>query len=217
MKAIVFDFDGVILESHMIKRNSFACLFPEEYRSRINELLISKDYPPRKDAFRIILEAFPELIKENKEAEILAYIDMFEDITYDLVLLSKPVLGAIETLRKLKGKYLLFVATATPDEPIIKLMQKRDLMQYFIAVYGSTTGSKSDIVHLVCEKHSLKPNEIVFVGDSNRDLFAAKNTGTHFVGIRRPQNSFEQDPSLIVVDNLTTFTSIVERLEKSTH
>lgn len=190
IKAILFDFDGVILESADLKTVAFGKLFEGKFPDdKVKEFVefhkknmgISRFVKFRHFYNHIIHTSLPQ------EEEILLG-DRFSALVLEEILKAPFVRGARETLETYYQKYPLFVASGTPSEELNLIVQKRGLSSFFREVRG-TPETKPVIIRDLLSKCQLEPNEAVFVGDAESDLKASKETGIHFIARITPEST----------------------------
>lgn len=182
IKAVIFDFDGVIIESADIKTSAFRKLFEQDYSDKVNLIVkyhlqnmgISRYVKFRHIYKNILGLPLPKGLEEELGRK-------FSQIALEEVLKAPFVPGAIEFLRSNYEKYALFVASGTPHDELCHIIKKRGLLKYFLEVRGSPPG-KSEIILDILRRHVLSTNKVVFVGDAESDLLAAQQTGLHFIG-----------------------------------
>ncbi len=185
VKAIVLDFDGVILESNHVKGETFRRLFSDypEHGEAIVNLHRNHGGLPRHEKLRIIFEDILGLPIDDggirrlsKEYGKLA----------DAEMMACPFApGAPEFLRTYSAGYSLFVASGTPEDEMQGLAERRDLTGYFDGVYGSPR-NKAAVLGDIMRERGWSPEEMVFVGDSIDDYLGAQATGVPFVGRTAP-------------------------------
>ena len=141
-KAIIFDFDGVILESMDVKTRAFAFLF-KDYPEHIEEIIklhTSHGGMSRFEKFeRIYRDIFHQSLSDDKKAELGR---QFSAKVYQEVLKCPFVKGAKEFLEKYHQKIPLFIASGTPDAEIKSIIRDRGLEKYFKGVFGSPLKKK---------------------------------------------------------------------------
>jgi len=76
----------------------------------------------------------------------------------------------------------LYINSRTPTEALYRLVTLRHLRQYFSRIHGAPASKLENLRH-VQELTQAKPDEILFVGDSEDDRKAALEVGCHFEGI----------------------------------
>lgn len=180
IKAIIFDFDGVIIESSEIKTEAFRELFLD-HPAHVDKIV---DYHKanmgvsRFVKFRHIHANILKLPLTTAEEKELG--NRFTAIVYDKVLNTAFVAGACEFLAGAQEDFLLFVASGTPEAELLDIAVKRGVLRFFREIHGSPR-EKKDIIRDILERYHLEPAETVFVGDAESDLKAAGETGVHFV------------------------------------
>jgi phosphoglycolate phosphatase-like HAD superfamily hydrolase len=203
VRAIVLDFDGVVLESADIKTRAFGRLFEgePEHTDAIVRLHLDNVGLPRSDKFRIIYRDILRRPLDETELERLGR--EFSDLVFEEILACTPVAGALEFLAAHASARLLFVASATPQDELREIVRQRRLEQYFRAVYGSPDG-KAEILRRIMRDWELDPVEVVFVGDALADLEHAKAAGVQFIGRVSPgsESPFPASDGVSVVYDL---------------
>lgn len=217
MRAVIFDFDGVILESADIKTHAFARLFEQhsEHVDAIVDLHLRLAGVSRYEKFKLI---YADILGEPLDDDGLARLgEEFSAICLDEVLTCEFVPGAREFLEARAESHLLFVASGTPEGELRHIVEQRGLSEFFRGVYG-TPDTKGVISRRILDEHGLERHEAVFIGDATTDLEGAEEAGIPFIGRVRPgdPNPFAGDGSIPLVDDLAQldreWDAIVERL-----
>ncbi len=203
LRAIVFDFDGVILESVDIKTRAFEGLFKAypEHVHNIVQFHLANGGMSRFDKFKYFYREF--LNKPLSERELEQLGNRFSELVFEAILRCPFVAGAREFLEKYSARYDLFVASGTPQEEMRTIVVRRGIEQFFQGVYGSPN-SKGEIIQSIIERHQYRPSGVVFIGDAMTDYQGALEASTPFIG-RVPSgaaNPFPDDGVLCVVTDL---------------
>ncbi len=180
IKAIIFDFDGVILESADIKTEAFAELFSGylQKNKEIIEYHLVNAGISRYVKFRYIYEQIlGQSLSKEKETELGR---SFSQIVLQKVLNASFVPGAKEFLDTNKSRYQFFIASGTPEEELHNIIGSRGLKGYFKEIHGSPK-RKTDIINDILNKHAFARNEVVYIGDAESDRRAAEETGVAFI------------------------------------
>lgn len=212
VKAIIFDFDGVLVESVDIKTNAFAELFKAEGRKIVRRVLgyhLRNTGVSRYEKFKYIYKNF--LKRELTKEKFNALCADFAKLVYDEVAKSRYVRGAKKFLERYNGKYKLFVVSATPQEEIKEIIRQRKMVVYFCGVYGAPT-SKFEAVKTILRRNHLKPTESVYVGDALSDYKAAVKYGLIFIARVRNNESIFDDISCLKIKDLSTLERHIFRL-----
>ncbi len=210
LKAIVFDFDGVILESAGIKTEAYVDIvkdYPKQQADAFIAYHMAHMGISRHVKFRYLIEEILQQPYSEKVQQELA--DKFSEIVFSRVMECPFVPGAKEFLKRNFMKYDLYVASGTPKEELLQIAEGRNLTQYFNEIYG-TPMKKEEIVEAICHKHSYRKDEMVFVGDASTDKNAARHTGLCFIGRNTEDNREDFRDVIYKVDNLLQIEDIIE-------
>jgi phosphoglycolate phosphatase-like HAD superfamily hydrolase len=189
LRAVVFDFDGVILESGNIKTEAFLELFADrpEHREAVLAFHLANLGVSRYVKFRYVVE---ELWQRPYTPQIEHDLGAaFEGLVLEKVLRCPFVHGAAETLAAMQGRLPAFVASGTPQAELDFIVNKRDLRGCFQEVWG-TPRTKPDILRDILQRYGWQPKEVLMVGDGLSDYQAAQATGTHFLARATPDQSW---------------------------
>jgi len=177
MTNIIFDFDGVVINSHKIKTLAFYNIF-KPYGKNIG--LIAKRFhldnigKPRYFKFKFILEKILKL--KNTKKEIVNLDKKFDLFVEKKIKKMTPSKYLIRFLKNSKSLRNIYISTGTPQTKINKILKEKKLLKYFNKVYGSPD---SKINHIKKIKKNKK--NCVFIGDSYEDYKAAKVTNIKFI------------------------------------
>lgn len=178
VKAVLFDVDGVLIDSLDANRALF------------NDYLALKNIPPVSVEEYIGLKAFHLPFKESirlslgfaSAEEALAFIAHGKEqgISYKKELVGIPE-GIHTTLDILKQKYILGIVTSRRTETVELIPSLKALMPYFeTAVFVEdvvNTKPHPEPLLLAASRLNVKPEECVYVGDAETDMHAAEAAG----------------------------------------
>lgn len=193
IKAIILDFDGVILESMDIKTNAFRELFKDfpEHLDAIIDYHLRHGGVSRYTKFSYIYNnILKQPLNEDKIKELggkFSYMVLQEMIKCPLVS------GAQEFLEEYSKRLKLFIASGTPEEELHLIVKQRGLSDYFRGVYGTPT-VKSEIIEHILIDEGVRKEDAIFVGDALSDYEDAKKVSVPFVA--RFNGSTESNPFL---------------------
>ncbi|HJN62015.1 MAG TPA: HAD family hydrolase, partial [Candidatus Parcubacteria bacterium] len=208
IKAIIFDFDGVILESMDIKTRAFAFLF-KDYPNHLQEILKLHKLHGGMSRFEKFDRIYRDILKEPLSQDQKAKLGKdFSNYVYEEILKCPFVEGAFEFLEKYSEKLPLFIVSGTPDEEIKSIIKERNLEKYFKEVLGSPLKKKALNLKILKE-YNLNPKDVIFVGDSIDDYEGAKETGIRFVGRIKEANPFEKFKIEATIHNIFDLKKII--------
>ena len=180
IKAIIFDFDGVLVESVDIKTEAFRELF-KSYPAHLQEFIryhLLNGGVSRFEKIRYFYKKF--LNTKISEDELKKLCEQYSQLVVEKVLRAPYVPGAEALLKACWRSYTMFVVSGTPQEEMCAIVQERGLADFFKEVYGSPS-TKSRLVKKILKTHVLHPEETIFIGDSLTDLSAAKESRIRFI------------------------------------
>jgi phosphoglycolate phosphatase-like HAD superfamily hydrolase len=211
LRCIIFDFDGVLVDSNAIKRNAFFHIFAEHDREgRI--VAQTLDSHGDGDRFEIIRAILVALSRVADEIAVQRYAEAYNAICEEAVALCPAIPGSVDALAALAPHYQLYISSATLEEPLRRIVMRRGLQKYFTDVFGRP-GSKISHLQAIMEREGVAEAQMVFVGDGRRDIQAAQAIGCHFIGIRNAWNDFDT-AGLLMLDDLTELVSVVTAIDQ---
>lgn len=199
--SIVFDFDGVLVESVDVKTRAFAALY-EPYGGKVVEQVVAYHLAhggvSRYEKLRYFHSSILRKPLEKDEEDLLA--QKFSEFVEDAVVAARYVPGAQEFLEKYYKGIMLFLSSGTPEIEMQRIVERRGMSHYFKSVYGSPK-TKSEIIVRIIAENNLLPQEVLVVGDAMTDYEAARRNGLRFVG-RTVGGSRLFPPNTTVVSDL---------------
>jgi HAD superfamily hydrolase (TIGR01549 family) len=182
IKAIIFDFDGVLVESVDVKTRAFVKMFDKEGEEVVREVT---DYHLKNGGVSRVRKFkyyYEEVLKRSLSEETLEELcDTFSGLVIEEVINSPYVKGAKEFLDEFYTKLDFYVASGTPEEELTEIVRCRGMETYFKGIFGSPA-RKGDIARMILRQNSYNTNEVVFIGDSITDLKGARDSGVGFIG-----------------------------------
>jgi|Deesub1362A_J573_1020465.scaffolds.fasta_scaffold00332_37 phosphoglycolate phosphatase-like HAD superfamily hydrolase len=186
IRAVLLDFDGVILESVAYKTRAFEALFAgeaPEVREAIVRYHLRHGGVSRYEKFRHI---YANILGRPLPAERLAALSRdFSRLVVDQVAAAEWVPGARRFIRRNHRRRDLFVVSGTPGAELRAIVARRGLAACFRGIFGSPD-PKPVLIRRILRKGSYRPSEAVLVGDAETDLDAARETGIFFVARTGP-------------------------------
>jgi phosphoglycolate phosphatase-like HAD superfamily hydrolase len=208
IKAIIFDYDGVIAESVNVKTDAFAELYKpygEDIIRKVIEHHESNGGLSRFDKFKIYHQDF--LNKKIDKQEVNKLSKQFSNLVLQKVIDSPFVKGAYDFIVSNHEKYDFFISTGTPTEEIKIILESNKLRFFFKDIFGSPE-KKNIHVRRIMDKYKYKKSEVLFIGDALTDRDAAKANGIKFVG--RFTTSPEIKDETYLIDDFLSIENILE-------
>lgn len=175
LKAIIFDIDGVLVDS----REANIALYKSLTKSAGYNNIKRDDI---NNCFHLPLkESLEKLLNTNDQVEIQRILDMVKDPKHlKAYLFEFP--NELETiLEKLHKKYKLAIVTSRIRLGIDHIFDAKDIKHFFdvTVAYEDYNNPKPhpEPLLVAIKKLGVKVDEAVYVGDSNTDIESAKSAG----------------------------------------
>ncbi|WP_029894728.1 HAD family hydrolase [Desulfohalovibrio reitneri] len=182
IRVLVFDFDGVIMETVAVKTRAFARSvedFGPEAVDWLTELHLRHGGVSRYEKFRRFYEEY--LGRDITQPDIDMLVGRFLQAAEEELLEAPFVTGAREAIEEAHRTYPIYVASGAPQEELRAICQVKGLTRYFQGIYGSPP-EKAELLRRILMESGAQPNETLMIGDSSTDLEAAEAVGTRFYG-----------------------------------
>ncbi len=182
LSLIVFDCDGVLLESVDAKTKAFGMVaepFGAEARDRLVLFHTLHGGVSRYEKFKWLYREV--LGREITQPEMDELAARFVHYALENVVNAPFVPGAMEVLRTWKGKIPMYVCSGTPQSELESIFRQRNLDDYFDGLQG-TPPAKAILLKEILRETGVDPAEAVMVGDASTDREAAEMNGTLFYG-----------------------------------
>lgn len=182
-KIILWDFDGVIMNSMPIRSNGFGVVLKDYPGNQVEQLMEYHNLNgglSRYVKFRYFFEQIRgESISEDKVLKLAsAFSEIMLESLIDRELLIQDSISFIE---ENYTRYEMHIVSGSDGEELIKICEALNLKKYFKSINGSPT-PKNELVRCVIANNSYDLNEIILIGDSINDYEAALSNAITFCG-----------------------------------
>lgn len=178
--ALLFDFDGVLVDSVNIKEQAFGALYSEHGNAivkRVVEHHRSNGGVSRFDKFRHYHREFLGIEILADEVENLN--QKFSHLVTQSVINANEINGADNMLRVVQNKLPLHVISATPEAELEQIIIARKMRHYFKSVHGAPQKKVAHIIEIIKQHGYQKP---IMIGDALPDYEAAMEAEVDFLG-----------------------------------
>jgi phosphoglycolate phosphatase len=204
VRALILDFDGVILDSNALKTEAFRVVFSRfpdhaEAMMAYHERYVSRS---RYDKFTYLVEL---LGRVGDRAMIDQLADDYAAVLSDRMDACAFVPGAREFLDEASAHAPLFLASVTPEPELLRLLDVHRLRHYFVRVFGCPPWTKPGAVAAIVQEVG-GPQGLALVGDSAGDQQAAASHGVEFIA---RDSGLAFDPPIEAIRDLSALASLL--------
>lgn len=184
-KNIIFDCDGVILNSNHIKTNGFAKLFAKYPKEDVDRIIQYHKRHGGVSRFIKIKYFYEKVLKKNiKDKEITKLAHKYGEITLKDLFNCELTPGFLDLLKFLKlKKYDLFVVSGSDEKDLIMLLKHKNIFNFFKLIKGSPKNKEENFIDIFPSKSDRKKS--VYIGDSEYDYKSSLNVGLDFIFMQR--------------------------------
>lgn len=196
VRCVVFDFDGVLVDSNAVKRRAYLDVFGAH---GVPAATVEAGLAETRDGDRYVV--IEDVVQRARAAGFLdgtgateslvsSLAAAYNDICETHTATCREVAGVSTTLPLLAARYPLYVVSDTPDAPLRRVVGRRGWASYFRDVLGRPR-TKVENLGLVLRRETIAADAVVVVGDGRRDVEAARHWGCAFIGIASDGNDFD--------------------------
>jgi phosphoglycolate phosphatase-like HAD superfamily hydrolase len=209
VRCVVFDFDGVLVHSNAIKREAYLHVLAERGASAelVAECLASHPEADRTEIITAVLQQLGSPGRTPAPPEVARYVAEYGKVCLAGAASCPEVTGASAALEQLSAEWPLYINSATPEEPLREIVDKRGWSRHFRGIMGRPH-SKRDNLRRILDAEQLLPESVLFVGDRRPDMTAALDCGCAFVGLQSDESDFTE-PNPLVLDTLEELPSLI--------
>lgn len=180
---ILFDFDGVLIDSAAINADAFVQIYSGETvdkREAVRVYHRENGDVGRRDKF-IYYETMVFGRKPSAEA-IDDLCEQFAGIV-DRALLKVPMIpGVLDAISVLYGRAEMHIVSGMPHKELVNVVIARGLAPYFASMVGSPTTKLGAFTAILDSSHTL-PGRCLVIGGSRTEYLAARRLGIPFLAV----------------------------------
>ena len=213
-KIIVFDWDGTLFDSMAYKCSNFVDIFERLGCDPKDLISLHTEYTglPRRALFGLV---FSEFLKKN-----LTDND-FQELSHQYTELNKEDSKGVKlfdevesTLVDLKKQYTLIISSSSVQNELDAVTKNKNIAHYFQLILGSEQNFSKGPEHIqhICAEFYLPRESILFIGDDQKDIELAMQSGVDVVRVMRDEEGIKGDylqvPHIKRIDEIYKFLEL---------
>lgn len=217
MRNIIFDMDGVIIDSEPFHRNrvkrfmeskGFINISKEIYDETCggNPMNSQRIFSEKVDGFDMSLEQYMKEIRAYNKENVCNPVEIVDHQIYSLLDYLK------------KKEYKIALASSSPKQVILRNLGVLNITSYFDEIISGMDFKKTkpepEIYQYTMNKLNVIPQECLVVEDSTYGIQSAKAAEAVVIAKRDVRFGYDQTIANYIVDELIEVIDICEMLEK---
>lgn len=202
-KHIIFDFDGVLVESNEIRLNGYFSLFKNCPQNRVNELIKFIKNNSGLSRYEIIEYFFYNILKNPIDQKtVIALAKQYSNLVKKKVVKANLVNGALEFLSAYQSNYDFAIVSGSDQKELINICKIRKINHFFVDILGSPSNKETNISKLLL-KREWKKEASLYVGDSINDFQAANICEIKFIARNSGFIDWRKINGVVVINDLS--------------
>ena len=182
IKNILWDFDGVILDSMKVRDWGFQEIFKGFSNDKVDLLLSFHRNNGGLSRYVKIRYFFEEILQQSiSEETVIIYASKFSNLMRKELINTENLIK--ESLNFIVNNHRLYnfhIVSGSDQEELRFLCKSLEIEHYFLSIHGSPT-SKNDLVKNLLQNNTYEKKETCLIGDSINDFDAAKKNKISFI------------------------------------
>ncbi|MAF13988.1 MAG: hypothetical protein CMI53_03800 [Parcubacteria group bacterium] len=200
-KLILFDFDGVIVDT-------FDMIYP--YNAKVDIKISREEY---KDKFMGNIHESVKKMMSPKEYQTRQkkWMEMYSKD----VLRKGVVPGMSQAIKNLAKRYTMVMISSTINSPIHAYLELHKLHHFFDTVYGADVHiNKGKKIEMIFKKYNTTSNDCIFITDTVGDVLEASSKKIKSIVVTwgfHEKERFTKTPPLAFVDNTKQLVKEIDK------
>lgn len=188
---ILWDFDGVILNSMPIREYGFKTVLKNYPKKEVEKLLKFHRENGGLSRYVKFRYFFEEILEEDLSDERLGrFTTQYSEIMREKLCQREFLITeTVNFIDENQSKYKMHIVSGSDEKELQYLCEQLQISHFFESITGSPT-PKVELVSSLIEKYDYNTIELCLIGDSRNDFEAAQFNGIDFYGYNN--NSISQ-------------------------
>ena len=172
MKAIIFDVDGVIIDSAAEKTKRIKDIL-EKYN--LYDISWVKEIFAMSLNRVLLLDKIYEIIVFDKEKILEEINTSLQELEYNPI----PNIQLIDFIKNNHDKYIFFTNTSLPTLSLERTLEALWIKKSFQQLYAGEDGRKLENTYSILEKYNLDPKGVLFIDDTLSHIDSVSKSWVH--------------------------------------
>ena len=183
IKTILWDFDGVILDSMAVRDWGFKEIFKDFTESQVSKLLEYHQVNGGLSRYVKIRYFYESILgKTITEEKISEYAEAFSVLMkQELTNTNNLIADAVTFIKQNSSKFSFHIVSGSDQAELRFLCKELGIESYFISIHGSPT-PKNQLVKTLLQEYGHDKQNTCLIGDSINDFEAAEVNKIYFYG-----------------------------------
>ena len=188
IKTILWDFDGVILDSMEVRDIGFREIFKKFEQKKVEQLIDYHNLNGGLSRYVKIRYFYEEILKkEITESEVLNYANDFSVLMKKkLVNPNNLIHDSLVFIKENYRNYKFHIVSGSDQEELRYLCKELNITNFFLSIHGSPT-NKIELVRKLIETYDYSQIETCLIGDSINDFEAASINNVFFMAFNNKE------------------------------
>lgn len=180
---ILWDFDGVILNSDKIRTDGFKHIFRSYGKKAVRTIVAYHKRNGGLSRYNKINYFFEEvLMKKVSKIEIQSFANKYSDYCFDRLCDSNLLINdSLEFIKENERKFNFHIVSASDQKELIRICKNHQIETYFKSILGSPI-RKSENIKCILNDYDYSIENCCLIGDSFNDRDAALENSIDFFG-----------------------------------
>lgn len=183
IKVVVFDFDGVLVDSNPLKDKAWFKIFDNHPRipRHIVADVLSQNKGTRFDILHTIFQR-AGFSKEEIQKHIQTEALRFDALVQDWIVKRGLIRGVANTLADFSKRFRIYINSGTPHASLKMSVKRLGIRHSFQDIYGSPP-KKEENLKTILDRENISGKEAVVIGDAEEDYRSAYSQGAFFIAV----------------------------------
>ena len=179
---LIFDFDGVIIDSNLIRANAYRYIFSDFDDSVVNKIVEFHQLYTGLSRYEKIKYFYDEILFQEVSSEkIFELAQKYSDFCLRKLNKSLLIKSVVDFINNYSKEVNLHIASGSDDTELKLLLKKFKLLRFFKSVHGSPE-TKEVLIKNIVKNNNYRLSKTAMIGDSSIDYHASMKNDITFFG-----------------------------------